>query len=893
MKQFWFRWLARALLLVLFSTLVFARASADPRLFQSFTQRDGLESDYVTSIAFARDGAAWLGTTRGATSAQDKSWVAYTAAHGLGNSHVAGIAFAGDKIYFATSGGGLTLFEGAQRKTYNTGNSQIPGNYLTSVAVDKQNRVWVGTYGAGIARLENEQWTRVSLPNNYVNALALDALGNVWVATNDGAFFHDGKGVARFTTSNGLPSNRLNAILVAPDGRLWFGTDAGAAVYDGRQVRVYNERDGLPHAIVRAVGVDAQRRVWFGTLRGLSVLEGTQLKTYSPSDGLADDVITALGFDARGNVWVGTPRGISVMGEARLTRAHNLPVVLVHGWHTADSDELDDTEFRFLRKYLERDGFTVFYAQGISPKRTLFQNAATLRDVIARAKKETGATQVDIIAFSMGGLNTRAYLESAYYQNDVRRAIILGTPMAGVQLWYPLLIREIQDRPDEPSTIELTPEYATLFNRTHTPRATVPYDLLTGDARNQPGLDLFKIFPASDGLIEQWSAHALSGPLVRRIVNSDAHDWNPTPLPFNVTAYLYPIQTYERYLRNGLRDPDTRPIGFAAAPVEPLAARNMTPMNVEALRAGETVTRTVAIDANRAARFFARWEGGDFEMKLRAPDGTRYEPNTPRDATYLKADIGSFIGYSIPRAQTGSWQVITSRLDKANVPTTLTTYSDLDADLRMSIGANRAWYLPGESVVITAALSNRATGADVRAKVQWLGDGKSPRGAPVETRLLGEGNPGFYAQTLNDLSRGGYYLAQVTARGTGFAREQQVLFAVSPQTASFAGAPRARLDTDALVIESDANVARTGEFALSATLWSASGERVLSLTAPLVLRQGAQIASIAIPKRDLRARGIDGPYTIDLVLMDASWAAVPTDELLKALTTDAYRVKEF
>ena len=874
------------------AALMLSRAHADTPAFQSFRQRDGLADNYVTSIAFARDGATWVGTTRGATSLQDKYWVTYTAAHGLGNAHITGIALLGDKIYFATNGGGLTLFDGTTRKTYNTSNSQIPSNFLTAVAVDKLNRVWVGTSSAGIARLENEQWTRVSLNNNFVNALALDAGNNVWVATNDGAFFHDGKGVARFTTSNGLPSNRINTLLVAPDNRLWFGTDSGAAVFDGRTVRVYNERDGLPSPIVRALGADSQKRIWFGTLRGLTALDGTQLKTYTPNDGLADDVITAIAFDARNNAWVGTPRGASVVSSVQLARAFKLPVVLVHGWHTAESDKFDDTEFRYLRQYLERDGIPVFYAQGITPNHTLFQNAATLRNVIADVKTKTGATQVDVIAFSMGGMNTRAYLESSFYQNDVRRAIILGTPQAGVQLWYPLLVREIEDRPNEPSTIELSPEYATLFNRTHSPRATVPYDLLTGDARNQPGFDLLKLFPASDGLIEQYSAHALSGPLVRRIVNADAHDWNPNPLPFNITAYLYPIQTYERYLRNGLRDPDARPLGFAAAPVEPIASRNMTPTNIESLRPGESVTRTVTLDANRAARFLARWSAGDFEMKLRAPDGTRYEPTTPRDATYLKADIGSFTGYSITRAQPGTWQVITTRLDKATTPALVTTYTDLDADLRLSIGANRATYPANTPVVITATLTNRIAGADVRAKVQWLGDGKSPRGASIETRLS-ETSPGSFSQSLTDLTRGGYYLARVTARGNGFAREQQILFAVSPQTASFAGTPRYKLDDDALVIESDVNVTRAGEFALAATLWSASGERVLSITAPIQFVNGAQVASIAIPKRDLRARGIDGPYAIDLVLMDASWAAIPVDEAIKVITTDAYRVKDF
>ncbi|MBM3130013.1 MAG: hypothetical protein FJ009_15500 [Chloroflexi bacterium] len=50
----------------LLSSLLSSSARADAPAFQTYTQRDGLAADYVTGIAFAPDGAAWLGTTRGA-----------------------------------------------------------------------------------------------------------------------------------------------------------------------------------------------------------------------------------------------------------------------------------------------------------------------------------------------------------------------------------------------------------------------------------------------------------------------------------------------------------------------------------------------------------------------------------------------------------------------------------------------------------------------------------------------------------------------------------------------------------------------------------------------------------------------------------------------------------
>jgi len=927
---------SRPILILFFLFFAFSSLHAQSPLFLSYTQRDGLADDFVTSIAFESSGAAWIGTANGATRVDGKYWVAYTSANGLGNSWVNGIAAAPDgKIYFATYGGGLSVFDGSNRKTYTLSNSSIPNNYLTSIALDAQNRIWVGTFGAGIGRLDKDTWTRFSLADNYINAIAIDAYGNPWVATNAGAYYFNGNAWARFTQDTGLASSRVNTVAVAPDGRVWFGADSGATVFDGKSFKTYRERDGLINDSVRLFAFEPRGGTWVGTARGISVFDGASWSSRTRADGLADNLINAIAFDARGNAWVGTPHGLSVTLAPQCVRCSagvgavlqkpaTYPVVLVHGWHGPDSDQLDDSEFRFLRKYLQADGIEVFYASGILPTRTLLQNAATLRDDIAAAKKQTGAAKVDLIAFSMGGLNARAYLESSLYANDVRRAIILGTPQAGVRMWYPILTREIEDRPNEPSPIELSPEYAALFNATHSPRASVPYDLLAGDARTQTGADLLKIFPPTDGLIETWSAHALDAPNVRKISDADLHAWNPTAQFFEPTSFLYPAQTYERFIRNALRDPDARPMGPSAAPLEPIQPRNITPMNVDTLAAGQTITRAIAIDANRAARFFARWDRGDMNIELRAPDGTRYTSANFRDATYLKADIGSFIGYAIPRAQTGVWQLIASRADPGRDSLKLTAYADLDADTRLDASSDQLWYKLGAPIALNASLSNRASGAEVRVRVQWLGDGVSPRG-DAETYRFDDKGSGNYQLILNSgdgshavaglgvpvrsaqgaslgaqpalLSRGGYYLARITAHAAEFDRERELLFSIAPDTAKLEGTPRARVDGtpgnySALVIEAEVNASRPGDFALGVTL-RAGDQVIASVTAPLALKAGTQTVSVEIPGRDIRARGFDAPYTVDLVLMDATWAAVPIDAQNKVLTIPQYRANDF
>ncbi|MBI3536248.1 MAG: hypothetical protein HY070_01600, partial [Chloroflexi bacterium] len=49
----------------LFFSASTARAQS-PALFQTYTTREGLAADYVTSLAFESNGAAWIGTPLGA-----------------------------------------------------------------------------------------------------------------------------------------------------------------------------------------------------------------------------------------------------------------------------------------------------------------------------------------------------------------------------------------------------------------------------------------------------------------------------------------------------------------------------------------------------------------------------------------------------------------------------------------------------------------------------------------------------------------------------------------------------------------------------------------------------------------------------------------------------------
>ncbi len=864
--------------------LLAKRAPPPAISLQTFTTRDGLAGNFVTSLALASDNSVWVGTANGATHIENSRWTTFTHVHGLGDDWVTAVAVAPDqRVWFGTHSGGVSVFDPAAKKftTYNISNSSLPSNFITALAVAPNNAVWVSFQSAGIVRFDpnSQQWTHFDLANNSVTALASDARGTLWAGTDSGVFQFDG---TRFTHIEVSGAERVKQMRFADDGSLILTTAQGRFRLAGNNwTRV--ELDELAQVAnvlaleqneIVSVVQDKNERIYFATPRGLGIADSTSSAVTGP--------------------------------------AQPLPVVLVHGWTGPASDEIQDSEFRFLKEYAERDGIRVFFAKGISPKNTLFENAEHLRDAIAEVKKATGAFTLNVVAFSMGGLNTRAYLESSLYADDVNRAIIFGTPEAGVDIWKPILLQQIIQKPDEPSAIELAPEYASLFNATHAARANVPYDLLVGDARKQPLLEFIDDLPPSDGLIGVASALSLVGANVRHQVSDDLHAYEPTAVPFQLTSYLYPRNTYERYLRNALRDPTNAPLGSEiAVPPLPLAeegvTRNHTPVVTQKLRAGETQTRTMVLDENNSARFIAYFPGGDVDLSLMAPDGKIFDTSSGSlldrvlgkksdGAIGLKADIANFVGYSVQHAASGKWSLVLKRKDKGTQPLDVTTYADLDAaqTLRANVSTNNATV--GTPISIKAKLNTVTLSARVTARVAQPAATAGSAFIFTDIRLFDDGHhddgaasDGVFANLFTP-TRGGYYPVFVEAVGSDFARGTEFLFAVNPGSARLGKLSTGRVvrfskdEIEGFAFGLEVVATRAGKFAVGVTVRDARSEIAARISTPATLMTGSNHISVLIPASALATRG---PYSLDLNLLDANWAALQIESAPNVATIPA------
>lgn len=208
--------------------LVFLDAAGRPR--QTLRRADGLMADHVTDIVFRPGG--WIAAAPSGLTFFDAAGLrGLYALHGLVNNHVYALAARGETLLAGTLGGLSVLEGGIVRRSYTTANSPLGHNWISALA-GFRNDWYVGTYGAGVARLTNEGEWRLFEEMDGVeinpNAMAISP-GRLYAGTLDSGLLAYSPDLDTWkTVIQGLPSANVTAVTYA-GGTLYVGTDNGLA----------------------------------------------------------------------------------------------------------------------------------------------------------------------------------------------------------------------------------------------------------------------------------------------------------------------------------------------------------------------------------------------------------------------------------------------------------------------------------------------------------------------------------------------------------------------------------------------------------------------------------------------------------------------------------------
>jgi ligand-binding sensor domain-containing protein/signal transduction histidine kinase len=240
---------------------------------------------------------------------------------------------------------GLNKYDGYDVTVYRPipGDAQsLSDSYILSLHEDRDRKLWIGTYGRGLNRLDLDtgQITRLpfngepgqSLAGGVVHAIAQDSQGALWIGTDRGLNRYDPESQRfehyehRSGDPEGLADNRTATLLFDSDGYLWIGTAGGGLDRfdpDSERFAHFQASGKDPYSLgsnfVTAIHQDNEGMLWIGTANaGLDRLDPATGRfthyRHDPDDAssLGSNVVTAIQQDPLGQIWVGTEnRGLS------------------------------------------------------------------------------------------------------------------------------------------------------------------------------------------------------------------------------------------------------------------------------------------------------------------------------------------------------------------------------------------------------------------------------------------------------------------------------------------------------------------------------------------------------------------------------------------------------
>jgi len=351
---------------ILFCLFFCVSLNAQILLFHSYTTRDGLPSNVITSLHQDSRGFLWIGTNNGLSIYDGASFRNYSVANGLSNNWVTSIAESRTvpgRMWVGTIAGGLNHLDRGVWTQFDIDTSPMADGYVGSVLEDYTGNLWcssrVGIFvlnGAGLTRLNTSPssegaveialtsdsliWVAMSrhlyvftrAPNydreihlplgdkGTITTLSQGTDGTVWVGLSDSSLIQIRDTIISVSTKLrfGIPSQiiSLPAGQAGTKGLLWVRTydhivTLSETEPDIQKPLLYRNEKGIPPAVPLPILIDREDNLWIGSwIKGLHKLADRSFVHISFDDVDASEISPYAAADTSGHLWVGSSGGV-------------------------------------------------------------------------------------------------------------------------------------------------------------------------------------------------------------------------------------------------------------------------------------------------------------------------------------------------------------------------------------------------------------------------------------------------------------------------------------------------------------------------------------------------------------------------------------------------------
>lgn len=261
--------------------------------FESYTVRQGLLSNGVTTLFQDSYGDLWIGTTDG-----------------------------------------LSIYDGRSFRNFTTANG-LASSWVNCILEDRRKvgRMWIGTLGGGISRFDNGAFTNYKIGNDdwtdRINSISQSGNGTLFCATDEGIYSLR-KGVSSVVAAK-LSRVSFAELVCVSDSLVLLDGNGSLLSYNLSSDAVHKLRDKwINEANVSTFAFGPDNKLWVALTNGTLVdyTDGTAVPR------LDNSPVNALFNDDHGNLWEGRMDGVyefrkespgRLLSPVHLTQANGLP----------------------------------------------------------------------------------------------------------------------------------------------------------------------------------------------------------------------------------------------------------------------------------------------------------------------------------------------------------------------------------------------------------------------------------------------------------------------------------------------------------------------------------------------------------------------------------------